>query len=127
MFNIDIERLMDLLDDESNAYFDYCHKAKGLYNGPIGELSERKKSLEYANHYHDRAQDATRAIIEVFRMDKDQIERFYIAGRAVKRWRTATNWERLIPDTMREQIRDFIFGKPAAPNFTCERCGCWQV
>ena len=127
MFNIDIEKLMDLIDEETSAYFDYCRKAKTLYNGPYKELAERKKSLEYAGHYHDRAQDATRAVIEVLNMDKDQTDWLYIAGRAVKRWRIRTEWARLIPDDMKDQIKRFIFGEPSAPSLVCERCGCWRT
>lgn len=127
MFNIDIESLMDLVDDESNAYFDYCRKSKTLYNGDFDKLTERKKSLEYAHHYHDRATDATRAIIVVFRLDKEQIARLYIAARAVKRWRIRTEWARLIPDEMKKQIERFIFGAPSAPSLTCKYCGCWEV
>lgn len=126
MFNIDIERLMDLLDEESNAYFDYCHKGKNLYKGPFDELEKRKESYMNAYHYHDRAQDATRAIIEVFRLDKEQVERLYIAGRAVKRWRIRTEWARLIPNEMQKQIERFIFGAPSAPSLTCKYCGCWE-
>lgn len=123
MFNIDIERLMDLVDDESNAYFDYCYKSKTLYNGDFDNLAERKQSLEYACHYHDRAQDATRAILDVFRLDKEQIERLYIAGRAVKKWRIRTEWARLIPDAMQKQIKHFIFGDLPTPPLSCKYCG----
>lgn len=127
MFNIDIERLMDLVDEESNAYFDYCRKSKTLYSGDFDKLAERKKSLEYVHNYHDRAQDATRAIIEVFRLDKEQIARLYIAGRAVKRWRISTEWARLIPENMQKQIECFVFGAPSAPSLVCAHCGCWKV
>lgn len=129
MLNIDIERLMDLVDEESNTYFDYCHKSKTLYNGKVDfdKLTERKIDIEYARQYHDRAQDATRAIIEVFRLNEDQTKRLYIAGRAVKRWRNRTEWARLIPDEMQKQIQYFIFGAPSAPSMLCERCGCWEV
>ncbi len=127
MFNIDIESLMDLVDDESNAYFDYCRKSNSLYNGDFDKLAERKKSLEYAHHYHDMATDATRVIIVVFRLDKEQIAPLYIAARAVKRWRIRTEWARLIPDEMKKQIERFIFGAPSAPSLTCKYCGCWEV
>lgn len=127
MFNIDIERLMDLVDEESSTYFDYCRKGKTLYNGDFEKLAERKKSLESARNYHNRAEDATRAIIEVFQLDKEQIERLYIAGRAVKRWRISTEWARLIPDEMQKQIERFIFGAPSAPSLTCKYCGCWEA
>lgn len=50
-----------------------------------------------------------------------------IAARAVNRWRNATQWARLIPDTMQDQIRRFIFGEPEAPNSTCKYCGVWQA
>lgn len=129
MINIDIERLIDAVEEENSTYSDYCHNAKTLYNGPFEELGKRKDHLKYANEYHDKAQTVVWTLIEVFNIntDKEAQARLYIAARAVRRWRIATNWERLIPDTMQEQIRNFIFGKPAAPNFTCERCGCWQV
>lgn len=127
MLKIDIERLMDLVDEESNTYFDYCRKGKTLYNGDFEKLAERKKNLESARNYHERAEDATRAIIEVFRLDKDQVSRLYIAGRAVKRWRIRTEWARLIPEKMQKQIERFIFGAPSAPSIVCERCGCWEV
>lgn len=126
MFDIDIERLMDLVDDESNAYFDYRYKSKTLYNGDFDKLAERKQSLEYAYHYHDRAQDATRAVIEVFRLDEDQTKRLYIAGRAVKKWRIRTEWARFIPDGMQKQIKRFIFGDLPAPSLNCQYCGLWK-
>lgn len=127
MFNIDIERLMDLVDEENSTNFDYYYKGKTLYNGPFDKLEERKESLKNAQHYHDRAEDATRAVIEVFRLDKEQIARLYIAGRAIKRWRISTEWARLIPEEMQQQIERFIFGAPSAPSMVCERCGCWEI
>lgn len=42
----------------------------------------------------------------------------------------ATKWgarEAVIPDTMQDQIRRFIFGEPEAPNSTCKYCGVWQA
>ncbi len=126
MFDIDIERLMDLVDEENNASSDYRCKSKDLYKGDLEKLAERKKDLEYAYHCHERAEDAVRAIIEVFQLDKDQVNRLYIAGRAVKRWRDRTEWARLIPDTMQKQIERFIFGPPSAPSLLCSHCGCWK-
>jgi len=127
MYKIDIERLMDIVDEKRKTYFDYCYELKTLYKGDRDKLDERQKSLEYANHYHDRANDALLAVIEVFRLDKDQITRLYIAGRAVREWRERTKWTRLIPGTMQKQIERFIFGAPSAPSYVCECCGCWEV
>lgn len=47
MFDIDIERLMDLLNEESDFYFDYRHKRNKLYDGNFDAWAERKKNLEY--------------------------------------------------------------------------------
>lgn len=127
MLNIDIERLIDAVVAYNEAYQDYAHSAKTLYRGPFETISERKHHLEYAREVSDREQSAVYTLIEVFNLDKEAQTRLYIATRAVNRWRNATNWERMIPDTMQDQIRRFIFGEPVAPNFTCERCGCWQV
>ena len=81
----------------------------------------------WAREVSDRENSSVVTLIEVFNLDKEAQARLYSAARAVNRWRNATNWARLIPDAMQEQIRRYIFGEPAAPNFTCERCGCWQA
>lgn len=100
---------------------------KSLYKGPFETITERKNHVNYAREVSDRENSSVSTLIEVFNLDKEAQARLYSAARAVNRWRNATNWARLIPDTMQEQIRRYIFGEPAAPNFTCERCGCWQA
>lgn len=125
--HIDIERLIDAVAAYNEAYQEYAHSAKTLYRGSFETITERKHHLEYAREVSDREQSAVYTLIEVFNLDKEAQIRLYSAARAVNRWRNATNWERLIPDTMQDQIRRFIFGEPVAPNFTCERCGCWQA
>lgn len=126
MMNIDIERLIDAVAACNEAYNEYCKSAKNLYKGPFETITERKNHVNYAREVSDRENSSVSTLIEVFNLDKEAQARLYSAARAVNRWRNATNWARLIPDTMQEQIRRYIFGEPAAPNFTCERCGCWQ-
>ncbi|MCM1237236.1 MAG: hypothetical protein NC489_44780 [Ruminococcus flavefaciens] len=123
---IDVERLMDLVEEENQAYVDYHMKSQSLHKGDWDKYGERKKELEYARHSHDRAEDATRAVIEVFGLDKDQIARLYIAARAARRWRERTRWEKLIPAGMQEQIRRFIFGPPAPIFHVCTYCLLYQ-
>ena len=86
-----------------------------------------KNHVNYAREVHDREQNAVDTLAEVFQMDAETRNRLYIAARAVNRWRNATQWARLIPDTMQDQIRRFIFGEPEAPNSTCKYCGVWQA
>lgn len=103
---IDIERLIDAVTAENEAYNEYCYSSKTLCRGPF---------------------NAVDTLAEVFQMDTETRNRLYIAARAVNRWRNATQWARLIPDTMQDQIRRFIFGEPEAPNSTCKYCGVWQA
>lgn len=126
MMNIDIERLIDAVAAENEAYNEYCYSSKTLYRGPFEEITTRKNHVNYAREVHDREQNAVDTLAEVFQMDAETRNRLYIAARAVDRWRNATQWARLIPDTMQDQIRRFIFGEPEAPNSTCKYCGVWQ-
>lgn len=123
MMNIDIERLIDAVAAENEAYNEYCYSSKTLYRGPFEEITTRKNHVNYAREVHDREQNAVDTLAEVFQMDTETRDRLYIAARAVNRWRNATQWARLIPDTMQDQISRFIFGEPEAPNSTCKYCG----
>lgn len=127
MMNIDIERLIDAVAAENEAYNEYCYSSKTLYRGPFEEITTRKNHVNYAREVHDREQNAVDTLAEVFQMDTETRNRLYIAARAVNRWRNATQWARLIPDTMQDQIRRFIFEGPEAPNSTCKYCGVWQA
>lgn len=119
--------LHDLTPAEYEAYNEYCYSSKTLYRGPFEEITTRKNHVNYAREVHDREQNAVDTLAEVFQMDTETRNRLYIAARAVNRWRNATQWARLIPDTMQDQIRRFIFGEPEAPNSTCKYCGVWQA
>lgn len=127
MMNIDIERLIDAVAACNEAYNEYCYSSKTLYRGPFEEITTRKNHVNYAREVHDREQNAVDTLAEVFQMDTETRNRLCIAARAVNRWRNATQWARLIPDTMQDQIRRFIFGEPEAPNSTCKYCGVWQA
>lgn len=107
---IDVERLIDVVVESYEAYADYNVSLKNLYKGDCEKIEERKKHLEYAHNYHDRQNTALYSVCEVFKFDKEQIERLHIAARAVTRWRIATNWERSISEDMKEQIANFIWG-----------------
>lgn len=107
--NIDIERLIDLVEEQNTCYNDYCYSGKTLYNGNFDGLKKRKDHLSYANQSHDRAQSAVQAIIEVLQLDSEQQKRLYIATRAVCSWRVRTGYAFLMPATMKNQIHNFIF------------------
>lgn len=74
------------------------------YTVALEEITTRKNHVNYAREVHDREQNAVDTLAEVFQMDTETRNRLYIAARAVNRWRNATQWARLIPDTMQDQI-----------------------
>ena len=58
MMNIDIERLIDAVAAENEAYNEYCYSSKTLYRGPFEEITTRKNHVNYAREVHDREQNA---------------------------------------------------------------------
>lgn len=53
---IDIERLIDAVTAENEAYNEYCYSSKTLYRGPFEEITTRKNHVNYAREVHDREQ-----------------------------------------------------------------------
>lgn len=112
MMKIDIERLIDVITEENDAYSDYAKSGANLHKGDFKELRKRKEHMDYAYHYYNGRRDVTISVFEVFRFDTEQRSRLYIMARAVNRWRILTNWEKLISDSMKRQIARFVFGDP---------------
>lgn len=54
MMNIDIERLIDAVAAENEAYNEYCYSSKTLYRGPFEEITTRRNHVNYAREVHDR-------------------------------------------------------------------------
>ena len=105
---IDIERLIDAVTAENEVYNEYCYSSKTLCRGPFEEITTRRNHVNYAREVHDREQNAVDTLAEVFQMDTETRNRLYIAARAVNRWRNATQWARLIPDTMQDQMPVYL-------------------
>lgn len=68
---IDIERLIDAVAAENEAYNEYCYSSKTLYRGPFEEITTRKNHVNYAREVHDREQNAVDTLAEVFQMDTE--------------------------------------------------------
>lgn len=100
---IDIERLIDAVTAENEAYNEYCHSSKTLYRGPFEEITARKNHVNYAREVHDRERNAVDTLAEVFQMDAETRNRLYIAARAViistlelRRWGKALDHAKII-------------------------------
>lgn len=112
MFKFDTEKLMDVVTEENDNYFEYRRKAAEPYDCTRTTYKEYQKGINEKYDYFKRAECATQAIIDVLKFDNEQTKRLYIAARAVRRWNVRTNYEFLIPDGMKKQIERFLFGEP---------------
>lgn len=113
---INIDRLMDLVLENSSDTYDY-HKSSAVYYRAHGHgvmldkaTTPEEKHIAYTYHSSDRSYTSVLAVCEVLMMDREQIERMYCAARAVNKWYQRTNWERLLPDSLRKRLESWIFG-----------------
>lgn len=124
---INVEYLIDALTEENRVYQEYRAAEGSLYKGPYEGLQERKKELHRRYNEWSAQRDAAHTLFSVLGLGKDQIQTLYSLTRSVGRWRKATNWEKLIPESMQEQIMRAVFGKPATPSFACAACAFWDL
>lgn len=115
---INIDRLMDLILENSSDTYDY-RKSSAVYFKAHGHgvwfdnatvPTPEEKHIDYTYHASDRSYSNVLAVCEVLMMDREQIERMYCAARAVNRWYQRTNWERLLPHDLKRRLESWIFG-----------------
>ncbi len=105
---IDIERLIDAEIEEMDAENSYFHFGKKKYDWfPEYEKRHERFTTLYHDSNHARWQIVT--IMEILQCR--EWKNLYIAARAVKKWRERTEYSRVMPQSMQDQIGKFIFGK----------------
>ncbi len=122
---IDVEMLIDIISEENRTYYDYHIKAKNLYKGSYAGIGERRRELDDCYRSWSAQRGTVSDVCALLQLDKDAIGWLYKVARSVNRWREKNNWDKLIPDIMKEQIMRFVFGKFPVPSFTCAHCGLW--
>lgn len=98
MIKINIEELINAVEISNYANSDY----------QIADRT-RKECLCESYNYYMREEHAVRTLINVLEMDREQIERLYIAARAVKKWQIKTHYEKVISRSLGERLERFIF------------------
>lgn len=114
---INIDRLIDLVLENSNDTYDY-HRSSAIYRRQHGHgvsldkvTTPEEKHIAYTYHTSDRSCTSVIAVCEVLMMDREQIERLYCAARAMNKWYKATNWERLPSQELQQRLEQYIFGR----------------
>lgn len=112
---INIDRLMDLVLENSNDTYDYLKSSAAYFkkHGHGVNLDKVKtpeeRHINYMYHASDRSYSCVLAIAEVLLMDRGQIERMYCAARAVNRWYEMSRWEKCLPDELKQRLEDYVF------------------
>ena len=100
MIKVNIEKLINAVETRNYAYSDYRIAA---------HTRMREECLCESYHYYMQEEYAVSTLIDILDMDREQIERLYIATRAVKKWQIKTHYEKVISCSLGEQLERFIF------------------
>lgn len=110
MRQIDVERLIDAVADEFNCYAAFMRQARELSDRSLKQFRLRKAMVREVLNYFDCQQTAVWYLTEVLDMSTEQIERLYVATRAVEKWRRKNGSDRFLPKKTQKKIEKFIFG-----------------
>ena len=115
MNKIDIERLMYLVMEYYDDNEQYCSFAKLPYTKLEGKdinekFENRRKQLDLYYKWQDKDYDMIQVVSEVLKLDYEQRNRLYSAGRACRRWMQKTEYQRCIPYELLNRLEEYIFG-----------------
>lgn len=110
MIQVDIERLIDELITKNEAYGSYS-KLLDTKASAIDDIEKWKQDVTDARLEFNRYHWSVITLSEVFRFTEEQRQALRIAARAVSKWQIRTDWNKIMSDSMKAQLRDFIFGK----------------
>ena len=115
MNKIDVERLMYLVMEYYDDSEQYCSSAKLPYTKFEGKdisekLENKRKKLDLYYKWQDKDYDMVQVVSEVLKLDYEQRNRLYSAGRACRRWMQKTEYQRCIPYELLNRLEEYIFG-----------------
>lgn len=101
--NINIEEILGMMAN-NNWYTE-------VYRKPFKAKTWKQHREILRERYESmmRSADEIWAVFTALCMEKEEIERMWIASRAVEKWRKRTNYERWITEGMQKQIANYVF------------------
>jgi len=109
-----IENVMTEWFTANHAYLstskDYYRRHGYGVNFSKKDKSREEKSIEHYYHAENSAQNAVWAVTNVLGMDRDAIDRLYLATRAVNKWYERTQWQKNLPEEVYSRLEDYVFG-----------------
>lgn len=100
MIKVNIEKLINAVEARDYARSNYRIAA---------HIRTRNERLREIHNYYMQEEYAVSTLIDILDMDREQIERLYIATRAVKKWQIKTHYEKVISCSLGGQLERFIF------------------
>ena len=128
MPKIDMEYLLCCVIEYSDYRFEYYRSSKRYYkkHGYGVRLDNPKTDEErhicYFSKWSNSASDVVYAMRDLFKMDSDMFDRLWSAARAMKKWCVKTNWERCLPDELKDRLKEYVFGKEEKPSWCYGYC-----
>lgn len=115
---MNIERLLDKVIEAMDSTFHYYRESAryrsahgcGAYLDLRAGLSAEKENLY---HKHNRDYEDNSALSEIFEVldfNRDQIDRAYIAARALRRWYERTGWAFCPSYELDDALEKFVIG-----------------
>lgn len=116
---IDMERLMYLIMDYYDESEQYCSHSKLPYmkfegNDISEKLDNKRRKLKLYYDWQDRSYGEIVTISEVLKLDYEQRNRLYSAGRACRRWMQKTEYQKCIPYDLLDRLQEYVFGREMA-------------
>ena len=105
---IDIERLIDAALEEMGNEKEFRYLMVNKYK-LYPDYEDRKRKCSYISKTLTESRYVIYGIVDVLQLNK-KYDELYIAARAVQKWREMTHYERLIPQSMKDQIGKYLFG-----------------
>ena len=113
---ISVDRVLDAVMqyyDENEQYYSTAKLPYMKFKGKdISEkLKDKREKLRMYNEWVFRSSCEICTISEVLKLDYEQRERLYSAGRAARKWYKRTNYENCISYELENRLGEYIFGK----------------
>ncbi len=113
---LDIESLLFAVMESMNATYDYYKSSKNYYQKyghcvRLDSITNKEEAhIDYCYHCNDREQSVVYALCNVLALNKEQINRLYLAARSLQRWYCKTDWQICPSKNTIERLWSYIIG-----------------
>lgn len=109
-----VKIVVEYLIDTVTTYFDnYEEYMKVCKVWKYDDEQRRRNNIRVADRWQQSSWETIVQLGYVLSLDKEQMERLFVCGKAVRNWHKRTEYMFCMTSEMKEQIAEYIFGKPS--------------